>query len=127
MEAAGIPRSRVILVGFSQGACLATEFVATNPASYGGLVAFSGGLIGPPGTRWLVAGTLDGTPAFFGCSDVDAHVPKWRVEETADAFTKMGANVTLRIYPGMGHVVNDDELQHAQRMLAAVADAASGR
>ena len=74
---------RIVLLGFSQGACLASEFVATRPARYGGLVAFSGGLIGPPGTRWDTAGSLDGTPAFFGCSDVDAHVPRDRVEESA--------------------------------------------
>jgi predicted esterase len=120
--AAGIPRTRLVLIGFSQGACLATEFVATRPARYGGLVAFSGGLIGPPGSRWDAAGSLDGTPAFLGCSDVDAHVPKDRVEESAQVLTRMGAEVTLRIYPGMGHVVSDDELTHARRIVAAVAD-----
>ncbi len=120
--AAGIPRTRLVLMGFSQGACLAAEFVATRPARYGGLVAFSGGLIGPPGTRWDAGGSLDGTPAFFGCSDVDAHVPRGRVEESARVLERMGAEVVLRIYPGMGHVVSDDELTYARRIVAAVAD-----
>jgi predicted esterase len=119
--AAGVPRARIIVAGFSQGACLASEFVATHPARYGGLAAFSGGLIGPPGTRWDGDGGLAGTPAFFGCSDVDAHVPKDRVEESARVFTRLGAAVTLRIYPKMGHVVNDDEIEHARRLIAAVA------
>ena len=118
---AGVPRERIVLLGFSQGACLASEFVATRPARYGGLVAFSGGLIGPPGTTWDTSASLAGTPAFFGCSDVDAHVPMVRVEESARVFTAMGADVTLRIYPGMGHLVNDDELDHAKRIIAAAA------
>jgi phospholipase/carboxylesterase len=122
---AGVPRQRIVLLGFSQGACLASEFVATRPARYGGLVAFSGGLIGPPGTRWDTGGSLDGTPAFFGCSDIDAHVPKDRVDESAEVLTAMGATVTLRIYPGMGHVVNADELDHARRIIAAAAGPAS--
>jgi len=118
---AGVPRERIVLLGFSQGACLASEFVATRPARWGGLVAFSGGLIGPPGTTWDTSASLAGTPAFFGCSDVDAHVPRVRVEESARVFTAMGADVTLRIYPGMGHLVNDDELDHAQRIIVAAA------
>lgn len=120
--AAGVAHDRIVVGGFSQGACLASEFVATHRTRYGGLIAFSGGLIGPPGTRWDGDGGLDGTPAFFGCSDVDAHVPKDRVEESARAFTRLGAAVTLRIYPKMGHVVNDDEIEHARRLLAAAAD-----
>ena len=118
---AGVPRERIVLAGFSQGACLASEFVATHRARYGGLLAFSGGLIGPPGSRWDGDGGLDGTPAFFGCSDVDAHVPKDRVEESARVLTRLGAAVTLRIYPGMGHLVNDDELDHARGVIAAAA------
>jgi len=119
---AGVPRERIVLLGFSQGACLACEFVATRPARWGGLVAFSGGLIGPPGSTWdTVPGALAGTPAFLGCSDVDAHVPKVRVEESARVLATMGADVTLRIYPGMGHLVNDDELDHARAILADAA------
>lgn len=118
---AGVPRERIVLLGFSQGACLASEFVATRPGRWGGLIAFSGGLIGPPGTTWDLAGSLAGTPAFLGCSDVDTHVPKVRVDESARVLEAMGAEVTLRIYPGMGHLVNDDELEHARAILAAAA------
>ncbi len=123
VESAGVPRARIVLLGFSQGACLASEFVATHPGLYGGLIALSGGLIGPPGTRWDAAGPLHGTPAFFGCSDVDPHVPKDRAEESARVLTRLGADVTLRIYPGMAHVVSDDELTHARRIVAAAAAA----
>ena len=77
----------------------------------GGVLAFSGGAIGPPGTIWNHPGRFDGAPVFLGCSDQDAHVPESRVRETAAVFTRMGADVTLRIYPGMGHLVNDDEIR----------------
>jgi phospholipase/carboxylesterase len=119
--AAGVPRSRIVLGGFSQGACLTSEFLYRTPDRYGGLLAFSGGLIGPPGTTWSPDGTLAGTPVFLGCSDVDAHIPKHRVEESADVFTGMNAAVTMRLYEGMGHVVNDDELAQARVVLAAAA------
>jgi predicted esterase len=121
LEADGIPRSRLVLLGFSQGACLAAEFVFRHPGRYGGLVVFSGGLIGPPGTSWDEPGDFAGTPAFFGCSDVDAHVPRWRVDESAAVFTRMGAATDLRIYPGMAHLVNDDEIAAARAVLAAAA------
>jgi len=125
VEAAGIPRSRIVLLGFSQGACLTSEFAARHASRFGGVIAFTGGVIGPPGTTRDYAGRFDGTPVFFGCSDIDAHVPEARVRESAYLFTRMGATVTLRIYPGMGHVVNDDEIVVAQGILDA--DAASTR
>jgi predicted esterase len=81
------------------------------------LIAFSGGAIGPPGTTWNYPGDLSGTPVFFGCSDVDAHVPEARVRESAAVCERMGANVTTRIYPGMGHLVNDDEIASARALL----------
>lgn len=115
--AAGVPLAQIVLLGFSQGACLASEFLYRHPARYGGLIAFSGGLIGPPGTTWSAAGSLGGTPVFLGCSDIDAHVPKVRVDETARVFEAQGANVTERIYPGMGHLINEDELQAARTIL----------
>jgi len=115
----GVARNRIVLLGFSQGACLSAEFAIRHPARYGGIVLFSGGAIGPPGTTWNSNGSFGQTPVFLGCSDVDAHVPKWRVEETADVFGRMSADVTLRIYPGMGHLVIDDETAHAQRVLDA--------
>lgn len=119
VEAAGIPRSRIVLLGFSQGACLSAEFAVRHASRFGGVVVFSGGLIGPPGTEWPMNGEFAGTPVFLGCSDVDAHIPKGRVIESADVFSRMGAHVTTRIYPGMGHLVNDDELAFAKRLLDA--------
>lgn len=123
-EAAGVPRHRIVLGGFSQGACLSSEFVYRHPGRYGGLLVLSGGLIGPPGTTWDSTGTLDGTPVFLGCSDVDAHIPAARVRESAAVFERLGAAVTARLYPGMGHLVNADELEHARALIAAVAGAA---
>lgn len=117
VEAAGVPAERIVLGGFSQGACLASEFVARAARRYGGLLAFSGGLIGPPGTPRAYAGSLDGTPIFLGCSDVDPHIPKARVEETAAVLEGLGAQVTMRFYPGMGHTINADEINHARRLL----------
>jgi predicted esterase len=121
VEAAGVPRSRTVLLGFSQGACLTAEFAARNSARFGGIVILSGGVIGPPGTPRDYPGTFDGTPVFLGCSDIDSHVPAARVQESADVFARMGADVTTRIYPGMGHTINDDEIAWAQGLLDAVA------
>ena len=118
--AGGVPRDRIVLAGFSQGACLATEFMIRNASRFGGLIAFSGGAIGPPGTTWNHNGDFAGMPIFFGCSDVDAHVPAERVRESADVTAKMNAKVTTRIYPGMGHLINDDEIAHAQELLDSV-------
>ena len=118
---AGIDRERLVLAGFSQGACLTLEYAVRHAGRYGGVLAFSGGLIGPPGTSWPYEGDFGGTPVFFGCSDVDAHVPKSRVEESADVFTRMGAEVEKRIYPGMGHLINEDELAFARVLVDAVA------
>jgi phospholipase/carboxylesterase len=119
--AAGLPTERVMLLGFSQGACLMCTAAQRRPARYGGVVALSGGLIGPPGTKWEERGTFESMPAFFGCSDVDAHVPETRVHESAAVYGRMGARVTTRIYPGMGHLVNDDEASFARDLLAQLA------
>ena len=120
IEAAGIARDRIVMMGFSQGACLTSEFAIRNASRFGGFVAFSGGAIGPPGTRWDDSHRFDGTPIFFGCSNIDAHIPEERVNETAAICARMGANVTTKIYSGMGHLVNDDEIAHAQVLLDAV-------
>lgn len=120
VEAAGIPAERIVLVGFSQGACLSSEFVARNARRYGGLVAFSGGLIGPAGTPRDYAGSLAGTPVFLGCSDVDSHIPKERVLESEEVLRRIGGAVTAKLYPGMGHTVNADEIAHAQAILEGV-------
>jgi predicted esterase len=119
IAAAGIPAGRTLLLGFSQGACLASEFVARHARRYGGLAVLSGGLIGPDGTPRDYAGSLDGTPVFLGCSDVDAHIPAARVRESADVLRRLGGEVTMRLYPGMGHLVNDDEIAHVRAMLAS--------
>lgn len=109
-EEAGIPAERIYLLGFSQGACLASEWVARNARRYGGLFALSGGLIGDDTTSRDYPGRLDGMPVFLGCSNVDAHIPAQRVEETARVLGAMGAAVDMRLYEGMGHGVNQDEI-----------------
>jgi predicted esterase len=116
----GVPRARIGLVGFSQGACLSTEFAARNPRRYGCVIALSGGLIGPPGHPRSYAGSLSGTPVLLGCSDVDPHIPLVRVEETATVLSGLGGKVDKRIYPGMGHGVNDDEIAAARSIVAAL-------
>lgn len=118
--AAGIPPERTVFLGFSQGACLASEYVARNARRYGGLIAFSGGLIGPDGTPRDYPGSLGGTPVFLGCSDVDAHIPKERVLETEAVLARLGGAVTAKLYPGMAHTVNQDEIDHARAILAAL-------
>ncbi|HMQ34105.1 MAG TPA: dienelactone hydrolase family protein [Chloroflexaceae bacterium] len=120
VEGAGIPAERIVLLGFSQGACLASEFVARNARRYGGLIAFSGGLIGPEGTPRDYQGDLAGTPVFLGCSDVDSHIPKERVLESEAVLARLGGAVTAKLYPGMGHTVNEDELEHARAIAAGL-------
>ncbi|WP_254821764.1 alpha/beta hydrolase [Haloglomus halophilum] len=116
---AGIPHERIVLGGFSQGGCLATEYAARNPRRYGGVIAFSGGLIGAE-LDDEYEGDLEGTPVFLGCSDVDPHIPAERVEATRDAFRSLGADVDMRLYQGMGHTVNEDELEAARDIVAAL-------
>jgi predicted esterase len=116
----GIRRDRVVLLGFSQGACLTGEFAVRHAARYGGVILYSGGLIGPPGTTWEYPGSFDGTPVFLGCSDVDAHVPKARVDESAAVFARMGASVTERTYPRMGHLVNEDEIVFTRALMTGI-------
>jgi predicted esterase len=113
----GVEPDRVVIMGFSQGACLSAEFVARHARRYAGIVALSGALIGPPGTSRNYQGAFDGMPAFLGCSDIDAHIPFERVQESADVFSRMGADVDERIYPGMGHTINADELAAINALL----------
>ena len=117
VAAAGVPAERTVLLGFSQGACLATEYAARNAQRYGGVVGLSGGLIGPDGTPRDYTGSLGETPVFLGCSDVDFHIPQARVVESAAILRGLGGNVDMRIYPGMGHTVNEDELEAVQAIL----------
>lgn len=120
IEGAGIPADRTVLLGFSQGACLAGEFAARHARRYGGVVMLSGGLIGPDGTPRDYAGSLDGTPVFLGCSDVDPHIPAARVRHSAEVLRRMQGKVTMKLYPGMGHLVNDDEIAAIRDILAGV-------
>ena len=120
IETAGIPAERIALAGFSQGACLTLEFAARHARRYGALIGFSGGLIGPDGTPRDYAGSLAGTPVFLGCSDVDSHIPLARVHESSEVLTRLGGVVDERIYPGMGHLVNDDEVSAAKTLLQAI-------
>jgi predicted esterase len=120
----GIPSQRIALLGFSQGACLISEFVARNPRRYGALMALSGGLIGPPGTPRDYPGSLAGTPVFLGIGDPDAHVPMTRVQETGAVFTALGASVDLRRYPGLPHTINQDELEACRALLRPLGRAA---
>ena len=106
-----------MLLGFSQGACLVLEYAARNARRYGGIAGLSGGLVGPDGTPRDYAGSLDGTPVFLGCSDVDFHIPKARVLHTAEVLEKLGAQVTTRLYPNMDHTVNADEIEFVWGMM----------
>jgi predicted esterase len=114
---AGISADRIVLAGFSQGACLATEFVARHPRRYAGLIAFTGGLIGPPGADLTHTGDLAGTPAFFGSGDPDPHVPWQRVEQSRRILDEMGAAVTSRRYPNRPHTISGEEIDIARNLI----------
>ena len=116
---AGISAEKIVVCGFSQGACLSTEYVASHPQRYGGLVAFTGGLIGSPDSPLTQGGDLAGTPAFLGSGDPDPHVPWTRVEESARILEEMGAMVTLRRYPGRHHTVSREEVAVARELILA--------
>jgi len=122
IEGAGISAERTILLGFSQGACLSLEFTARAARRYGGVAGLSGGLIGPDGTPRDYSGSLAGTPIFLGCSDVDPHIPTPRVVETAAVLRRLGGAVDARLYPGMGHTINEDELEAVRGIMRAVVD-----
>jgi predicted esterase len=115
----GIPPERVVILGFSQGACLSLEFAARHARRYAGVIGLSGGLIGPPGTPRAYDGTLESTSVFLGCSDIDPHIPLERVHESADVFRRLGASVDERIYPRMGHTIDEDELEAVRALLKA--------
>jgi phospholipase/carboxylesterase len=124
VAAGGIPPERTVLLGFSQGACLTTEYVARHAQRYGGVAGLSGGLIGPAGTPRNYPGGLADTPVFLGCSDVDPHIPKERVIETGEVFKRLGAQVDLCLYPGMGHTINEDELAAVRALFTPLLAAA---
>lgn len=117
---ANVPAHRIVILGFSQGACLTLEFAARNARRYGAVVGFSGGLIGPQGTPRDYPGGFDGTPVFLGSSDVDPYIPKERVLEAGEVLDRMGANVTVRLYPAMAHTVSLDEIEAVREILKTV-------
>jgi phospholipase/carboxylesterase len=115
--ASGIPAEHLMLLGFSQGACLTLEYAARHAQRYGGIVGLSGGLIGPEIAPQRYAGSFNGTPVFLGCSDVDFHIPLDRVHGTTQLLRQLGGYVTERIYPKMDHTICPDELDHVRQML----------
>jgi predicted esterase len=119
LQQAGMSADRIALAGFSQGACLATEYVASHPDRYAALIAFTGGLIGPPGIDLTHKGDLAGMPALLASGDPDPHVPWARVQESAEVLRAMGADVTMKRYPGRGHTVSIEEMNFARELLRA--------
>lgn len=123
IAAAGIPAERTFLLGFSQGACLALEYVARHPQRYGGVFGLSGALIEEGDQPRVYEGSMAGAPVFLGCSDVDFHIPLARVRRSSQIFRELGATVSERIYPGMDHTINRDEIELVQAWLREVLDA----
>lgn len=117
VEEAGIPPEKTVLLGFSQGACLALEVAARNPQHYGAVVALSGGLIGADDELNGYVGSFKGSPIFLGCSDIDSHIPLARVHESAEILQGLGAEVEARIYKGMGHTINQDEIDAVNALM----------
>ncbi len=116
----GLPAERIMLLGFSQGACLALEYAARHPRLYGGVAALSGGLIGSDGELTGYPGELEGGLFFLGCSDVDPFIPKERVSDSAEILRGLGAEVLLRLYQKSGHTVVDDEIETVKKMMRSV-------
>lgn len=116
----GFPSGKIVLLGFSQGACLTTEFAARHPQKYGAIIGLSGGLIGPEVETGQYKGSLEQTPVLLGCSDSDPHIPEERVHETTAVFEKLKGDVSENIYPGMGHTVNEDEIRQIKKILEGI-------
>ncbi len=120
LDQAGFPSDRTVLLGFSQGGCLALEFAARNARRYGAVIGLSAGLIGPDDAPRQYGGSLAGTPILLGCSNIDPHIPIRRVHESAHQLRKMGGEVTEQIYEGMGHTINDDEIRQIRMLIAGL-------
>ncbi|QQS34893.1 MAG: dienelactone hydrolase family protein [Ignavibacteriales bacterium] len=116
----GIDTGKIFLLGFSQGACLALEYASRYPQKFGGVIGLSGGLIGPDGLERKQNGSLIKTKIFIGCSDIDPHIPLQRVHYTADFLQQAGGEVIKKIYPNLGHTINDDELHHINKIMNEV-------
>ena len=120
LKGAGIPSERIMLLGFSQGACLALEYAARHAQRFGGIAGLSGGLIGPDDSPREYAGSFEGTTVFLGCSARDPHIPEPRVRLTEEIFRRLGAAVTMHLYPEPGHTVNEDEITFVTEMVATL-------
>jgi predicted esterase len=120
LAALAMPPEQVILLGFSQGASLVLEYAARNPRRYGAVVGLSGGLVGPEDVPRDYDGSLRGTPVFIACGEDDPHLPHRRVEETAEALGSLGAEVTTRVYPDLGHAINDDEIRAVKKLIERI-------
>lgn len=119
IEGAGIPKERTVLLGFSQGACLALDVAAGRGERLGGVIALSGGLIGHELDEGLYARDLGGTPFFLGCGDPDPHIPRGRVEASGELLARLGGAVDVRMYPGLGHRVDEDEVEAGRALVRA--------
>jgi len=117
IEAQGIAKENIYFMGFSQGACLALDFTTRNAAKYGGVAAFTGGLIGDAVYPEHYNGNFNGTPVFIGTSNPDFHVPVQRVHDTTALMQSMGANVTEKVYRDMGHTISQDEIDLANQLI----------
>ena len=117
MLSKGVPAGNIYFAGFSQGACLTLEFVTRNAAQYGGVAAFTGGLIGDKIYQETYKGDIHNTPVFIGTSDPDPHIPVERVYATTSILKKMNASVTEKIYPHMGHTINQDEIDQVNQLI----------
>ena len=118
--APSIPPERVVLLGFSQGACLALEYAARRARRYGAVVGLSGALIGPPDAPRGIRGSLQGTPVFLGCGDVDPYISSDLVQAAGDHLRRLEGEVNVQVYPGMAHVVSADEIAQVRRLMAAL-------
>ena len=117
IKSQGIGEEKIFILGFSQGGCLALEYACRNATKYAGVMVLSGGLIGPVIDERNYRGDFAGTNIFIGCSDTDFHIPLQRLYDSAAVAAEMGATVDKRIYPGMGHIINEDELQKVRSMI----------
>jgi len=117
LEKEGFSKEQIYFLGFSQGACLTLDYVASNAARYGGVVAFTGGLIGEAVDHRNYHGDFDGTPIFIGSSDPDMHVPVSRVKESTTLLEDMGARVTEIIYENMGHTISHSEIAQVNKLI----------
>lgn len=120
LQQRGFRKQDVAIIGFSQGACLTLEFPTRHAGPWGAIISFTGGLIGDQIYADHYAGDFEGAPVFIGSSDQDPHVPESRIEESRQVIEKMNGNITVKIYPGMGHTINEDEISHANTLLQQV-------